>query len=88
MLRRVYDREIGSCGASEDGEYEAETEILIACTIPALLEPLQADGRTLVPCLVHGDLWQENTGTEPKSGQLKLFDPAVFCAHNEYDFAT
>lgn len=87
LLRQFYERELNVCGPSKDGKYEAAMELLITRTIPALLEPLQADGRTLKPSLVHGDLWEENTGTEFEGGQPKIFDPAVFYAHNEYDFA-
>jgi protein-ribulosamine 3-kinase len=87
LLRLNYDRELRVCGPSRDGRYEAEMEKLIARTVPAMLEPLQAHGRTLKPSLVHGDLWEENTGTEFESGQPKIFDAAVLYAHNEYDFA-
>ena len=62
-------------------------ELLLTRTIPAILEPLQAEGRILKPSLVHGDLWEGNTSTEAESHQPKIFDPAVFYAHNEYDFA-
>lgn len=87
LLRQNYERELRVCGPSDDGKYEAEFEKLITRTVPAMLEPLQAEGRTLNPSLVHGDLWEENTGTEFDSGQPKIFDPAVLYAHNEYDFA-
>ena len=62
-------------------------ETLISHTIPAILEPLQSQDRTPKPSLVHSDLWEENTGTEFESCRPKIFDPAVFYAQNEYDFA-
>jgi protein-ribulosamine 3-kinase len=41
-------------------EYDALREVLIAKVIPRLLDPLVSNGRTIKPCLVHGDLWDEN----------------------------
>ncbi|UJO16776.1 uncharacterized protein CLAFUR5_04418 [Fulvia fulva] len=87
LLRQFYDCELSVCGPSNDAKYEAGMEVLLTSTIPALLEPLQADGRTLNPSLVHGDLWEENCGTDFDGGQPKILDPAAFYAHNEYDFA-
>lgn len=60
-------------------------EQLITQSVPRLLMPLQADGRILKPCLVHGDLWEENCGTDMVTRQPKIFDPAVFYGHNEVD---
>lgn len=68
-----------------DREYQEEYETLKNSTIPLILDPLQADGRVLKPCLVHGDLWDENTGTELATGQPVIFDAAVMYAHNEFE---
>ena len=85
LLRQFYEREINSNGPTHDGIYEAEFEKLLSVVVPALLEPLQAEGRSLKPSLVHGDLWEENCGTDLQTGQPKVFDAAVMYAHNEYD---
>ncbi|KAF5005776.1 hypothetical protein FDECE_7786 [Fusarium decemcellulare] len=66
-------------------EYENAFEILKTKVVPALLEPLQAGGRVLKPCLVHGDLWEENTGMNVETHQPVAFDASVFYAHNEYE---
>jgi protein-ribulosamine 3-kinase len=58
-------------------------EELLTQTFPRLLEPLQANGRILKPSLVHGNLWEENCGTDMNTGQPKIFDAAVFYGHNE-----
>ena len=85
LICQFFDREINTNGPSEDGQYEEVFEKLVTDTIPRILSPLQSDGRTLKPSLVHGDLWEENCGTELDSGQPKIFDAAVFYGHNEYD---
>ncbi|KAK8087240.1 hypothetical protein PG994_002214 [Apiospora phragmitis] len=56
-----------------------------ASVIPQLLQPLQAEDRVLKPCLVHGDLWKENTGTGVKTGRFIVYDPSAMYAHNEYE---
>lgn len=85
LLRQFHQRELNTNGPSNDGKYEAEMDRLITFTTPKILEPLQADGRVLIPSLVHGDLWEENCGTDLETGQPKIFDAAVFYGHNEYD---
>ncbi|KAG7147265.1 Protein-ribulosamine 3-kinase like protein [Verticillium longisporum] len=52
---------------------------------PALLDPLQSHGRILKPCLVHGDLWEENAGVNIDTQQPVVFDLSCMYAHNEYD---
>lgn len=53
--------------------------------IPRLLRPLQSNGRSIKPCLVHGDLWDWNTATDAQTGEPFIFDPISFYAHNEYE---
>ncbi|KAI0147641.1 Fructosamine kinase-domain-containing protein [Xylariaceae sp. FL1272] len=65
-------------------EYEDAFQTLRTTTIPRILEPLQTDRRVLKPCLVHGDLWEENTGTR-ETGELVVYDASVMYAHNEYE---
>lgn len=66
-------------------EYEKAFEQLATHTIPKVLEPLQAESRTLKPCLVHGDLWEENVATRLDTGEPVIFDGAVMYTHNEYE---
>ncbi|KAI2615256.1 Fructosamine kinase-domain-containing protein [Hypoxylon sp. NC1633] len=53
--------------------------------IPRLLRPLETGGRSIHPCLIHGDLWHGNTETDAETGLPVIFDAASFYAHNEYD---
>lgn len=85
LLRQFFERDISSNGPTDDGLYEAEFEKLLSVVVPAVLDPLQAEGRELKPSLVHGDLWEENCGTDLSTGQPKVFDAAVMYAHNEYE---
>jgi fructosamine-3-kinase len=85
LLRLFLSYEMNTNGPSADGKYEAEFKKLLDVTVDRLLGPLQADGRQLKPCLVHGDLWHENVATELDTGQPKIFDAACFYAHNEFE---
>jgi protein-ribulosamine 3-kinase len=49
-----------------------------------LLLPLQSDGRSIKPSLVHGDCWDGNTAITVE-GRAVFFDVASFYGHNEYD---
>ncbi|KAI1769315.1 Fructosamine/Ketosamine-3-kinase [Hypoxylon sp. FL1150] len=62
-------------------------QVTLEKLIPRLLDPLTADGRTIKPCLIHGDLWESNIGTDTKTGQLYIFDACSYYAHHEKEVA-
>ncbi|OIW35513.1 putative Ketosamine-3-kinase [Coniochaeta ligniaria NRRL 30616] len=66
-------------------EFEHIKYLTKARVIPRLLRPLQSNGRTIKPCLVHGDLWDGNSATDMQTGEPFVFDPKSFYAHNEYE---
>jgi fructosamine-3-kinase len=66
-------------------EYERAIEQVASKVIPRLLEPLQANGRELKPCIIHGDLWEGNMGINMETGDSILFDAGSYFAHNEME---
>lgn len=66
-------------------EYEKTFQTLKTEIVPLLLKPLQSEGRSIQPCLIHGDLWEENTGTDLVTGKIMIFDASVHYAHNELE---
>ncbi|KAI5805311.1 Fructosamine kinase-domain-containing protein [Peziza echinospora] len=65
---------------------EPHKHTFVDVVIPRLLLPLETDGNTITPSLVHGDLWFGNTATTAdRRNQPMIFDPAAFYAHNEYE---
>lgn len=52
--------------------------------IPRLLSPLESNGRSVKPSLVHGDLWFGNAATVMETGRPMVYDACVFYGHNEY----
>lgn len=86
-INQYFAEDIRSNGPSDDGVYEECFGRLVKKIIPALLLPLQAQGRRLKPSLLHGDLHAGNCGFERETEQPKMFDPAVYYGHNEMDMA-
>jgi protein-ribulosamine 3-kinase len=53
--------------------------------IPRLIGVLEREGRTVKPCLIHGDLWEGNIGTSYEDGKIRVYDAAALYAHNEME---
>ncbi|KAL9015314.1 MAG: hypothetical protein Q9173_000112 [Seirophora scorigena] len=66
-------------------EFEFRKKIVLDKCIPRLLGPLQSEGRNIKPCLVHGNIWDQNTATDMETGEPFVFDGSAFYAHNEYE---
>ncbi|KAL8710860.1 MAG: hypothetical protein Q9220_004663 [cf. Caloplaca sp. 1 TL-2023] len=83
-LKRDFVLQFGSQGF--DPEILDSAPALFSRVIPRLLRPLQSGGRSIKPCLVHGNLEYANQGTDPYTGQCLVLGPCSFYAHNEYEF--
>ncbi|GKZ34032.1 hypothetical protein AbraIFM66950_004167 [Aspergillus brasiliensis] len=66
-------------------ELEGLDTAIIEKVIPRLLRPLETEGRSIKPSLVHGDLWCGNAAINSATGRPLIYDPASFYAHNEYE---
>ncbi|KAK3376281.1 Fructosamine kinase-domain-containing protein [Lasiosphaeria ovina] len=89
-LRQALDLEAARRAAAGRPPWGSEMDALAALlfdrVIPRLLRPLESDGRSVRPTLVHGDLWHANTGVDAHTGESLVFDACSFYAHNEYEF--
>ncbi|KAB8269278.1 hypothetical protein BDV30DRAFT_242587 [Aspergillus minisclerotigenes] len=80
---------VGACSESrcEDewpvGNFEILARRCVEAVVPRLIGALERDGRKVKPYLIHGDLWEGNTGTSLETGGIYVFDSAAFYAHNE-----
>lgn len=87
----LYRNQLAQMVRLDDEKHGVWPEFRKLCTlvldkvIPRLLEPLQSDGRSIKPCLIHGDLWDENTATDMNTGEPFVFDAGSFYGHNEYE---
>ena len=84
-MRRALDLEIEAKGT--DSEFDTLVPALFDKVIPRLLRPLESDGRSVKPSLVHGDLWYANSGIDVGTGESLIFDACSFYAHNECKLA-
>ena len=66
-------------------EFDVVCKLTLEKVVPRLLLPLQSNGRTLKPCLIHGDCWDGNTAMDSNTGEAFVFDVCSFYGHNEYD---
>ncbi|RKK80378.1 hypothetical protein BFJ68_g17722 [Fusarium oxysporum] len=62
-------------------------EQITAQVVPQVLGPLEADGRSIKPSLIHGDLWTGNIATDPNTGEIYIFDASSYYAHHEMEIA-
>ena len=60
---------------------------LISHVVPKVLGPLESNGRTVKPCLIHGNLWDGNIGTAFETGEVYVFAASAHYAHNEMEVA-
>ena len=85
-LRYAFDLEVKVKGP--DPELDALLPTLFDKVIPRLLQPLETNGRSVKPSLVHGDLWHANSGVDNETGDSIVFDACCFYAHNECKAST
>lgn len=66
-----------------NSEFDVLVPALFDRVIPRLLGPLESEGRSVKPSLVHGDLWYANSGIDVVTNESLVFDACCFYAHNE-----
>ncbi|KAN0101978.1 Fructosamine/Ketosamine-3-kinase [Hyaloscypha variabilis] len=83
-MRLALDLEIRAKG--HDPEFDVLVPTIFNKVIPRLLRPLESEGRSVKPSLVHGDLWYANSGIDVDTNAPLIFDACSFYGHNEYEF--
>lgn len=80
-MEQIFDQEEEVQGPDE--ELAVLRKGFFELIIPRLLRPLETEGRTLTPRLVHGDLWDGNASVDLNTGEIRIFDCTPLYAHNE-----
>ncbi|KAL0475006.1 Fructosamine kinase domain-containing protein [Neurospora intermedia] len=85
QMKGLFDQEARVNGP--DDELEALKTTYMAEVIPRYLRPLETEGRSITPCLIHSDLWPGNIKRKTDSDDMKLcmFDACAYWGHNEAD---
>ncbi|KAI4689370.1 uncharacterized protein J4E88_002722 [Alternaria novae-zelandiae] len=84
-IQRMFDLEELQHG--HDKDMVQLRAYIVDKAIPRLLRPLETEGRSISACLVHGDLWDGNTGVDRNTRKPVIFDACSSYAHHEYDLA-
>ncbi|KAK8075420.1 hypothetical protein PG997_010083 [Apiospora hydei] len=66
-----------------DDEVTRLKELYLTRAIPRFLAPLEFNGRTIKPCLIHSDLWPGNIKPAAATNELIMFDSCAYWGHNE-----
>lgn len=85
LLHGVYELDVKANGVWK--ELDDLMEIALEKLIPRLLDALVTGHRSIKPCLIHGDLWESNIGTDDRTGDLYIYDACAYYAHNEKEIA-
>lgn len=83
MLQHVIDLDVKTNGFWK--ELDALEKRIFSHVIPRLIGCLERDGRSVKPSLIHGDLWEGNTGTSYETGEIYIYDSGAYYAHNEME---
>jgi protein-ribulosamine 3-kinase len=83
LLQHVIDLDFETNGHWK--EMDSLAKRIFSNVIPRLIGNLERDGRSIKPCLIHGDLWEGNTGTAYETGDVYIYDSGAFYAHNEME---
>ncbi|KAK7430727.1 hypothetical protein QQZ08_002771 [Neonectria magnoliae] len=66
-----------------DEENESLKLAYLDSVIPRYLRPLESNGKSITPCLIHSDLWPGNIKPKSSSNELCIFDACAYWGHNE-----
>ena len=72
----------------KDPKMESLKKVLHEKVIPRLLRPLETEGRSIQPCLIHSDIWPGNTMLDSDTQEVIIFDFCAYWGHNEADLGT
>lgn len=81
QMKSLFDQDEQVHGSDE--ELRVLKTSYLEMAIPRYLGPLEKEGRSIKPCLIHSDLWPGNIKPKTSSDELCMFDACAFWGHNE-----
>lgn len=64
-------------------ELDALSPLILSKVIPRLIRPMETEGRSITPILLHGDYWHGNVSVDNETNEAVLYDPCSFYGHYE-----
>lgn len=81
QMKSLFDQDEQKNGPHE--ELSTLKRAFLEEVIPRYLGPLEKEGRSIEPCLIHADLWPGNIKPKTSSDGLCMFDSCAYWGHNE-----
>lgn len=81
LMKQTMEAELGKHGP--DPELEQLSPKILSKVIPRRICPMETEGRSIKPVLLHGDLWHGNVSIDNETKVPILYDPACFYGHAE-----
>lgn len=79
----IQEMENEQAAQGSDRKMQALFQQMLDKVIPRLLRPLETGGRSIKPCLIHGNGWDRNVSTNVETNKPIMFDAMPIYAHNE-----
>lgn len=80
VMKGAFETEERRCGPHDERLGKLKTA-WFDCVIPRYLRPLESNGRSVTPCLVHTDLWPENCKYTLDMDAVCVYDANAFWGH-------
>lgn len=82
VMTEAFETEERACGPHDERLRTLKTA-WFDMVIPRYLRPLESNGRSVTPCLVHADLWPGNCRYTRNMDTACVYDANAFWGHNE-----
>ncbi|KAI0523867.1 Fructosamine kinase-domain-containing protein [Xylaria bambusicola] len=83
-MKMVLERELQERGTRTQEEDDL-VDFYLTKAIPRYIRPLESDGRSIQPTLLHTDLWPGNVKFKPDYETVCIFDANAMWGHNEME---
>lgn len=82
VMKEAFEIEERACGPHDERLRTLKTA-WFDMVLPRYLRPLESNGRSVTPCLVHADLWPGNCRYTRNMDTVCVYDANAFWGHNE-----
>lgn len=83
QMKDFLDKEDAAHGGELHEELERLRPLFFEKVLPRYLGPLESDGRSVTPCLIHADLWPGNVKYMNDGENVCIYDACAMWGHNE-----
>jgi fructosamine-3-kinase len=83
QMRDFLDREDTAHNGEPHEELERLRPLFLEKVLPRYLRPLETNGRSVTPCLIHADLWPGNVKYMSDGETVCMYDACAMWGHNE-----